>query len=85
MSGKYYWLTFYHDVEIYIQGCNVYLSSKTVCHKSYRELQFLLVPTDWWKDLLIDFVTGLLLSTDWEGDSYDLVLVIVDCLTKMVY
>ena len=33
----------------------------------------------------MDFVTGLLLSVDWKGDSYDSILVIVDHLTKMVH
>ena len=33
----------------------------------------------------MDFVTGLPLSSDWKSDSYDLILVIVDQLTKMVY
>ena len=33
----------------------------------------------------MDFVTGLPLSSDWKGDSYDLVLVIVNWLTKMVH
>ena len=43
------------------------------------------VPTYWWKDLLMDFVTGLSISTNWKRDSYDFILVIVDRLTKMVY
>ena len=30
-------------------------------------------------------MTGLPLSADWKGDNYDLILVIVDRLTKMVY
>ena len=33
----------------------------------------------------MDFVTGLPISTDYKGDSYDSILVIVDRLTKMVY
>ena len=33
----------------------------------------------------MDFVTGLLLSADWKGDSYDSILVIVDRLTKMMH
>ncbi len=33
----------------------------------------------------MDFVTGLPISADWKGDSYDLILVIVDRLTKMVH
>ena len=33
----------------------------------------------------MDFVIGLRLSSDWKGDSYDSILVIVDQLTKMVH
>ncbi len=33
----------------------------------------------------MDFVTGLPISVDWKGDSYDSILVIVDQLTKMVH
>ena len=43
------------------------------------------VPIYRWKDLSIDFVTGLPILTDWKGDSYDLILVIIDQFTKMVY
>ena len=33
----------------------------------------------------MDFVTGLPVSTDWKGENYDSILVIVDRLTKMVH
>ncbi len=33
----------------------------------------------------MNFVTGLPISADWKGDSYDLILVIIDWLTKMVH
>ena len=33
----------------------------------------------------MDFMTGLPLSSDWKGNSYDSILVIVDRLTKMVH
>ena len=33
----------------------------------------------------MDFVTGLPLSADWKGNSYDSILVIVDQLTKIVH
>ena len=33
----------------------------------------------------MDFVTGLPLSSDWKGDSYNSILIIVDRLTKIVY
>ena len=61
------------------------MASKAVRHKPYGDLQALPVPTHRWKDLSIDFVTGLPVSTDWKGESYDSILVIVDRLTKMVH
>ena len=76
---------FYHDVEDCIRGCNVCLASKAVCHKPYGDLQSLPVPTHCWKDLSLDFVTGLLILTDWKGDNYDSIFVIIDRLTKMVH
>ncbi len=54
-------------------------------HKPYGDLQSLPIPTHRWKDLSIDFVTGLPVSTDWKGETYDLILVIVNRLTKMVH
>ena len=37
------------------------------------------------RDLSIDFVMGLPISTDWKRESYDSIIVIVDWLIKMVY
>ena len=85
VARKYYWPTLRHDVDDYVKGCDVCLASKAVRHKPYGDLQSLPVPTYCWKDLLIDFVTGLPILTDWKGDSYDSILVIVDRLIKMVY
>ena len=74
-----------HDVEDYVKGCNVCLASKAVRHKPYGDLQSLPIPTHRWKGLSMDFITGLPIWTDWKGNSYDSILVIVDWLTKMVY
>ena len=73
------------NVDNYVKGCDGCLALKTVWHKPYSDLQILPVSTYRWKDLLIDFVTGLPISTDWKGDSHDPILVIVNWLTKMVY
>ena len=61
------------------------MTSKTVRHKPYGDLQSLPVPTHRSKDLSMDFVTGLPVSTNWKGKTYNSILVIVDRLTKMVY
>ena len=75
----------YHDVNNYVKRCDIYLASKVVWHKPYGDLQSLPVPTHYWKDLSIDFVMSLPISTDWKKDSYDSIFIIVDWLTKMVY
>ena len=82
---KYYWPSLRKDVESYVKRCNVYLASKAVRHIPYGDLQFLPIPTHWWKDLSMDFVTGLPISTNWKGESYDSILIIIDQLTKMVH
>lgn len=85
IARKYYWPTFRHDVEEYVKGCDACLASKAVRHKPYGGLHSLPVPTHRWKDLSMDFVTGLSVTTDWKADSHDSILVIVDRLTMMVH
>ena len=82
---KYFCTTLTHNVKAYVQGCDVCPAFKAVRHKFYCNLQSLPIPTDYWKNLLINFVTGLPISTNWKRDSYDSILVIVNRLTKMVY
>ena len=72
-------------MEVYVRGCDVCLASKVVKHKPYGNLQQLPIPIHCWKDLSIDFVTGLPQSADWKGNGYDSILVIADWLMKMVY
>ena len=76
---------FRRDVEDYVKRCNICLASKAVQHKPYDDLQSLPIPTHRWKNLSMDFVTGLPILTNWKGDNYNSILVIVDWLTKMVY
>ena len=73
------------NVEKYVQRCDICMSSKAQKHKPYGSMQSLPVPSHKWKDLSMDFVTGLSKSKDWRGVEYDSILVIVDRLTKMVH
>ena len=64
VARKYYWLTLRHNIETYIKGCDVCLTSKAVRHKLYGKLQLLPISSHRWKDLSIDFVTGLPILAD---------------------
>ena len=85
VARKYYWETLRHNVEVYVRGCDVCLASKAVKHKLHRNLQQLPVPNHYWKDLSMDFVIGLPQFSNLRGNGYNLILVIVDRLTKMIH
>ena len=84
VARKYYWPTLHADIEAYVKGCDVYIASKVVRYKPYGNLQSFPVPTNHWKYLSMDFITGLSVSTNWKGETYGSILLIVDRLTKMV-
>ena len=69
IGQKYYWPSLRRDVESYVRECDICLALKAVKHKPYRDLQSLPIPTHWWKDPSMDFVTGLPWFSDWKGDS----------------
>lgn len=73
------------DVKNYVNGCDICMRSKSARHKPYGSLQSLPIPQYKWKDITMDFVTGLPTSCDWRGVKYDSILVIVNRLTKMVH
>ena len=85
VARKYYWPTLRADIDAYVKGCDVCITSKVVRHKPYGDLQSFPVPIYRWKNLSIDFITSLPVSTNWKGKTYDSILIIVDRLTKMVY
>ena len=64
IGRKYYWPSLRKDVEDYVKGCDICLGLKVVRHKPYGDLQLLPVPTHRWNNLLMDFVTGLPISTN---------------------
>lgn len=73
------------NIEAYIQGCDICLALKAVMYKPYNNLQSLPILTHYWKNLSINFIIGILISPDWKGDSYDMIFVIINRLTKIVY
>ena len=85
VARKYYREILRCNVKNSIKGCDICLASKAMRHKSYGDFQSLLVPIHWWKDLSMNFVTKLPISTNWKGNSYNSILIVIDRLTKMVH
>ena len=44
IARKYYLEILYHEVEVYVKGCDICLASKVVKYKPYENLQKLSVP-----------------------------------------
>ena len=61
------------------------MALKAVKHKFYSNLQALLIPIYWWKDLLINFIIKILISINKKSENYEFILVIVSRLIKIIY
>ncbi len=84
LNCKYYWKSMIKNVKEYIDTCDICQRVKMKCHLSYDELKSLSQLTDSWKEITMNFITDLS-SSKWKKGVYDLILVIVDCYTKMMY
>ena len=73
----YDWPGAKRDIKQYIRNCHTCCRSKAPRDKLNGLLQPLAIPEQRWKDIAIDFITGLPLS---EG--YNAILTVVDRLTK---
>ena len=45
VARNHFWSIFYRDVKVYIKDCNLYLASKAILHKPYRDFLLLQIPT----------------------------------------
>ena len=83
LSRKYYWNGMTDEVAEYVKSCDVCQRTKSPRHRPYGQLGSLPVTNKPWKELSMDFVTGLPPSK-YRGKVYDAILVVVDRFTKMV-
>lgn len=80
VSRDFYWPTLYADVRSYVKSCRTCQRNKGDTSKPAGLLMPLPIPLEPWDNISLDFITGLLTSS--EGN--DAIAVVVDRLTKMV-
>ena len=95
MQKKYYWFNKSNDSNIslnmrkliknYCETCVVCKRNKTLKHKLFEKLQTLFIFEFKWSDLTMNFVTNLSISRNWNEIKYNLILMMVDRLTKMIH
>lgn len=83
LKRKYHWGGLPADVKMYVNTCEVCQRTKIPRHKPYGQMAALPQPKGPWKELSMDFITGLPPSKRGDG-VYDAILVVVDRYTKMV-
>ena len=82
LQRKYYWAGCGKQAGEYVKTCDICQRTKAPRHKPYGELQSLPISKDPWKEITMDFVTGLPPSKR-GGVVYDSIFVVVDRCTKM--
>lgn len=80
ISRNYYIPNIYRKVRQYIKQCDTCQRNKPSRHAPYGELQNSEVPTRPQEQITIDFITKLP-----KSDRYDMIIVVVDKLTKYAY
>ena len=82
LRRNYGWVRMASDVKEYVDSCDVCQRVKAHRHRPYGELQALPIPEEPWKEIAMDFITGLPPSR-LDGQVYDAILTVVDRYTKM--
>jgi len=78
ISQRYYWPKIREDIKQFIKSCNTCQRTIVVQHGPYRLLQSNGAPDRPWKSIDMDFITDL-----HNSEGYDIILVVIDRLTKM--
>jgi len=76
IESTYYWPKMSRDIKRYVSTCDICQKAKPRCHAPARLLQPILIPSQPFKVVSMDFIPELPLSS-----SFDNILVIVDKLS----
>lgn len=82
LSRNYWWPDMIKFVKEYVRSCEICQRTKSKRHKPFGDLEFLPVPDEKWRSLIIDFVTDLPAA---GIERFDSICVIVDRFTKMTH
>jgi len=80
VTRNFWWLGVTKEVKQYVEGCDACQQNKNCTEQPAGKLMPNSIPERPWTHILADFITKLPLA-----QGYDSILVVVDCLTKMVH
>ena len=79
VQQQYIWPKLHYSIKSDIKSCTTCMCSKSQRHHPYRLLKQLPIPKSPWNSISMDFIEKLPMS-----DGSDMILVIIDCLTKQL-
>ncbi len=78
ITEKYYKPLLHYNIKAYIKNYDIYLIAfKVVRYKLYEDLKLQSILIHQWKDLSIDFVIRLTILTNYKGEIYNSILIII--------
>jgi hypothetical protein len=80
VKRSFFWDGMKHDIHNFVAKCDVCQRNKGETTKSPSTLQLLPIPTAIWKDISMDFITGLP-----KSGNKSVIMVVVDRLSKYTH
>ena len=73
------------NIQEYCWTCISCQLNKSMRHKLYDELTSLSVSSQIWKNIIMNFIMDLLSSVTYSEGTYNVIWVVIDCLSKMIH
>ena len=84
MQKKFSWFKMTKNIKKYVKDCDMCQRIKTSRHRFYDEFSSLSVSTRSWTKISMNFITKFL-SSRYDDDIYDAILIIIDCFLKITH
>ena len=83
LRRHWYWDIMSRDVDEYVDSCNVYQRTTVKRYCPYDELTLLSMSTRSWIEMLMNFITNLLVNYERDKNVYDMLLIVLDRYIKI--
>ena len=84
LQKKLYWFRMLKKIKKYIQNCDVCQRVKAFRHHFYDKTTPFFISVRSWKKISMNFIIELLFN-HYENDIYNVIFVIIDCYSKMIF
>ena len=84
MQKKFYWFKIIRNIKKYVKDCDMCQRIKTSQYYFYNKFSSFSVSTRSWTKISMNFITKFS-SNRYDDDIYNVILIIIDCFSKMTH